>query len=66
MDALRREPLLPLTAKQRGMIGEARVSAALEAQLVGRGLSTVPLASQAGKKMSFFPSSVHADTGIGA
>ena len=39
MDALSRAPLLPLTVKQRGMIGESRVREALAAQLRGRGMA---------------------------
>ena len=39
IEALRAQPLLPVAQQQRGMIGEARMAAALEAQLHARGLS---------------------------
>ena len=66
MEALRREPLLPLTTKQRGMIGESRVSAAVQAQVSARGLSSLPDVKDVAKQMSFFPSKMHADPSVDA
>ena len=66
MAALREAPLLPLTTKQRGMIGESRVHESVKAQLLGRGLTALPDVTDRGKKMSFFPSSMHANASIDA
>ena len=38
MEALQRQPLIPVTPKQRGMLGETRARAAMEAQLRARNL----------------------------
>ena len=53
MESVRREPLLPLTAKQRGMIGESRVSASVRAQLLARELSSVPDITDYAKTVNF-------------
>ena len=42
MEALQVQPLLSLTEKQRGMIGEARAREAIQAQLQARGMSVAP------------------------
>jgi hypothetical protein len=66
MDALRKAPLLPLTAKQRGMLGESRVRSAVQAQLHSRGLTTLPNITDSKRKMSYFPSSLHANATVTA
>ena len=60
MVALREEPLLHLTTKQRGMIGEERVREAQKAQLVARGLEAPRDIAGRAAQVSFFPSSMHA------
>ena len=66
VQTLQEEPLLPLTNKQRGMIGEARVQESIKAQLHGRSLAALPAARALGRKMSYFPSSVHRDSAVDA
>ncbi|MDA8582584.1 hypothetical protein N9L68_00095 [bacterium] len=66
MQALRRIPLLPLTKKQRGMIGEERVLQSTKAQLRARGLSCAPAALDQTHEVSYFPSSFHGDPRVGA
>ena len=41
-EALQQEPLLPITPKQRGMIGKERADQSIHAQLAARGLREVP------------------------
>ena len=53
MEALPKEPLLPLATKHRGMIGESRVRATVQAQLRARGLRTPPENVDRAKKMPF-------------
>ena len=66
MQTLETKPLLPLTQKQRGMIGEARVQESIKAQLHGRCLAALPADRALGRKMSYFPSSVHPDRTVDA
>ena len=66
VQTLQEEPLLPLTNKQRGMIGEARVQASIKAQLHGRSLSVLLAVRALGRKMSYFPSSEHPDSAVDA
>ena len=42
MDALQTQPLIALSQKQRGMIGEARAREAIQAQLQARGMNVAP------------------------
>jgi hypothetical protein len=53
MSTLQQEPPLPLTKKQRLMIGEERAAEAVRAQLAGRGLHEMPLS--AGGPSSLLP-----------
>jgi len=67
MIALSQEPLLPLTNKQRGMIGEERVRDAQRAQLRARGLREMPQAAAvATNHPSYVTSTVHADATVSA
>ena len=66
MEALREQPLLPLTKKQRGMIGEVRVREAQQAQLRARGLEAAVDMLECKQQMSYFPSAVHGDDQINA
>ena len=66
MEQLQKQPLLPLTPKQRGMIGENRTRASVTAQLRGRGLVSLSLSSSPPSNMAFFPSSKCADPEINA
>ena len=59
--ALQLEPLLPLTKKQSGMIGEARVRESYKAQLHARGLHVAPSQSAGSTEVSYNPSAVHGD-----
>ena len=55
-------PLLPLTKKQRGMIGEVRVRESYEAQLKARGITESKVPYGSAEQMSYFPSCVHGDS----
>ena len=66
MEELAQEPLLPLTKKQRGMIGEARTHESLQAQLAARGLVAVPAREGAAPPMSFTTSTVHGNASVDA
>ena len=66
MEALSKEPHISLTAKQRGMIGEARVRAAVQAQVEARGGSSLPDVQDRKKQMTFFASTLHADSSVDA
>ena len=59
MLAIAEEPLLPLTKKQRGMIGEERAHASLRAQLRARGLIEMPAQRAHGDQISYLPSQIH-------
>ena len=59
MLALAEEPLLPLTKKQRGMIGEDRAQASLRAQLRARGLKEMPAQRAHGDQILYLPSQCH-------
>jgi hypothetical protein len=54
-------PLLPLTPKQRGMIGDARVHATLKAQLEARGITRDPASSVPPPPRLHFTSEQHRD-----
>ena len=56
MERMQQLPLLPLTQKQRGMIGEARTHSALRAQLEARGLHAIPESAKSSGTYSYFPS----------
>jgi hypothetical protein len=64
MTAVQNEPLLPLTKKQRGMIGEVRAMASEKAQLRARGLSTLPSERPAYTPMSYSCSEIHTDAAV--
>ena len=66
METLQKLPLLPLTTKQRGMIGEERVRSSTAAQLRGRGLSAPVLNADKTEAMPFFPSAHCADDSVNA
>ena len=66
MEELQQLPLLPLSQKQRGMVGEERIRATVTAQLRGRGLMASPIASTSVGNMPFFPSSACADAAVNA
>ena len=56
-DALRHEALLPITPKQRGMLGKKRADDSVCAQLRARGLAEVPrLSAPPGKPVFYMPS----------
>ena len=58
--------MLPLTPKQRGMIGEARGREAQQAQLQARGLDMPRNITALPAQMSYFPSTVHGDQKVNA
>ena len=64
MQSLQQEPLLPLTKKQRGMIGEVRSQASAKAQLEARGLHVLPSEPQAYTPMSYISSTIHKDVSV--
>ena len=66
METLQELPLLPLTQKQRGMIGEERSRASMIAQLRGRGLDAPVVSTRAAENMPFFPSSKSSDPTVNA
>eukprot|EP00973_Karenia_brevis_P003020 412965-Karenia_brevis.AAC.1 len=59
-------PLLPLTKKQRNMIGEERVQECMKAQLRARGGDHVEQACAPSEPTYFFPSGAHSDPKMGA
>ena len=61
MVALAQQPLLPLTKKQRGMIGEERARESERAQLHARGLSEMPAQVALPGEVYYFASQVHVD-----
>ena len=61
MEALSKQPLLPLTKKQRGMIGEKRVHESMRAQLRGRGLDKMPDVPPNSAQPSYFTSSMQSN-----
>ena len=64
MTAVQKEPLLPLTKKQRGMIGEVRSMASEKAQLSARGLAELPSERPMYTPMSYSASEIHKDAGV--
>ena len=66
MQTLQELPLLPLTPKQRGMIGEDRVAASFKAQLQGRGLRAPVQHPRASANLAYFPSSHCANPDVNA
>ena len=66
MAALAQQPLLPLTKKQRGMIGEERVRESQRAQIRARGLFEMPAQRAYTDQMSYFPSKMHSVGDISA
>ena len=59
-------PLLPLTPKQRGMIGEARVHESFRAQLRARKLETLPPRPEVVPEMNYFTSDRFGDASVSA
>ena len=66
MDALRQEPLLHLTQKQRGMIGEERANQAMRAQLEGRGLEKMSTSKARPAQPSYVTSTSHKNASVDA
>eukprot|EP00973_Karenia_brevis_P077675 10794825-Karenia_brevis.AAC.1 len=64
MRELSQLPLLPLTAKQRGMIGETRAHDAQKAQIHARGLEVLASDPKPVKRVSFFPSAACKDPNV--
>eukprot|EP00973_Karenia_brevis_P085683 11886029-Karenia_brevis.AAC.1 len=64
MRELSQMPLLPLTAKQRGMIGETRAQEAEKAQLHARGIQALASDPKPLKRVSFFPSASCKDPNV--
>ena len=61
MEKLQRLTLLPLTPKQRGMIGDQRVRDSISAQVKARGLDGPNAEAQPPKQMTYYTSTAHAD-----
>ena len=61
MRLLRRLPLLPMTAKQKGMVGEIRAQETATAQLRARGLEVLPSDLKPLGRVTYFPSQVLKD-----
>ena len=61
MEKLASLPLLPLTKKQRGMIGEARVRQSLEAQMAARGVNEASGFPNVAPQSLHFTSGIHAN-----
>ena len=55
---------MPLTQKQRGMIGERRCQEALRAQLEGRGMHEMPIDVPRSAKMSYVASEAHRNSSV--
>jgi len=66
MEALQEEPLLHLTKKQRGMIGEERARETMRAQLKARGLCALPTQTSHPSPMSYVTSTSHGDATVTA
>ena len=66
MEALQKEPLLPLTKKQRNMIGEERTRETMRAQMAARDLLEMPTTTPYQRPMSFFPSTIHTNASVDA
>ena len=62
--ALQREPLLPITSKQRGMIGRERADASIQAQLFARGLQGVPTLLEPPAKPKYYMPQCYGDAGM--
>ena len=61
MEKLAALPLLPLTPKQRGMLGEARVGASFQAQKEAQGISQAPDFQTATPQSLYFPSKLYSN-----
>ena len=59
-------PLLPLTKKQRGMIGEARVRESFKAQMAARGITIMPESRKEPPQRLCFTSNMHGDNTLDA
>ena len=64
MGTLASSKLLPLTPKQRGMIGETRVQESITAQLKARGIEKESPQAPMPKQMSYYVSRAHIQNGI--
>ena len=64
LSALQQEPLLHLTQKQRGMIGEERALDTMRAQLRGRGLDQMPTSRPPPAPMSYVTSTIHGNATV--
>ena len=66
MEALHDEPLLHMTKKQSGMIGEARARESMRAQSLARGLQEIPYRKSYFSPMSYVTSTVHTNSSVDA
>ncbi len=64
MEAFQNEVLLPLTQKQRGMIGESRTQETLQAQLKARGQTDLLSHATKPAGMSYVSSAAHSDPNV--
>ena len=64
MQALQTEPLLHLTKKQRGMIGEVRFRESMQAQVQARGLQEMRYNTSCGSAVSYVSSTVHKNSSV--
>jgi len=66
MEKLASLPLLPLSKKQRGMIGEARARESFRAQLSARGIVEAPKISSESHQSIHFTSEIHGNGSLSA
>ena len=65
-EAMQREPLLPLTPKQRGMIGSDSAEESLQAQIRARRLIGVPKQTEAPRKPVYYMPDFYGDADVTA
>ena len=63
-ETLAEEALLPITPKQRGMIGKSRVTESVKAYLVARGLTDVPQPKAPPAKPVYYVPGIYADASV--
>ena len=66
METLQQQILLPLTKKQRDMIGSARVQDSIGAQMRARGQDTLPATTEPLQAMRFFSPTLYANKEVSA
>ena len=64
MTALQEQPLMPITAKQRGMIGVSRADDALQAQLKARGMKEARLLLEPKKQPRYYTPCFYANASM--